>query len=241
MARLISNSTAAIASWLRRRRHRPKPGFYPHPEGAQRKREWADSWQDRGTTDNALIREWKERWERRAESAKERRRHLYTEPAEDSPRFDEDPLDKYKGLLKYESSALIQMRTGKIGLNSFLHRRQVPDIGSPLYSCGRVPETVCHLTIECPETARAREKLAEALGPTPLRTSRDFATALRHPFHAQIIVRWFLGLNRLKEYRVALRIGGRSGKRRKRDNEAAGNRYAPNSARYLRVLHPGEH
>ena len=81
------------------------------------------------------------------------------------------------------------MRTGKIGLNSFLHRRQVPDIGSPLYSYGRIPETVYHLTIEYPETARAREKLAEALGPTPLRTSRDFATALRHPLHAQIIVR----------------------------------------------------
>src|SRR5208337_3820453 len=37
IVRLISNSTATIASWLRRRRHRPKPGFYPYPEGAQRK------------------------------------------------------------------------------------------------------------------------------------------------------------------------------------------------------------
>src|SRR5208282_220447 len=131
---------------------------------------------------------------------KERRRYLYTEPAEDGPRFDEDPLDKHKGLLKHESSALIQIRTGKIGLNSFLYRRQVPDVESPLYSYGRVPETVYHLTIEYPETARAKEKLAKAFGPTPLRTSRDFATVLRHLFYIQTILRWFLGLNRLKKY-----------------------------------------
>ncbi len=36
-AELIRTSSAAVASWLRRRKHRPKQALTPHPEGIEKK------------------------------------------------------------------------------------------------------------------------------------------------------------------------------------------------------------
>jgi hypothetical protein len=119
----------------------------------------------------------------------------------------------HKGLLKHESSVLIQLRTGKIGLNSFLHRRRVPDVQSPLCSCGLAPETPCHIAVDCPLTATARDGLAVSLAPRALRSHRDFAAVLADPDRAQTIARWFLKLNRLKEFRLAVEIGRTSKER----------------------------
>ena len=109
---------------------------------------------------------------------------------------------------------MIQIRTGKIGLRGFLHRRGVPAVPSPLCSCVGAPETAEHLIIRCPETEEAREQLVRAVAPEPLRSRRDLEAILRHPLHAQTVVRWFLRLGRLTEYRLALQIGGESKARR---------------------------
>jgi hypothetical protein len=159
-----------------------------------------------------LERNWKERWQRNVEVTQRRRRGQYVEPAEE--KFPtKNPLIKHTGLLKHESSVLIQLRTGKIGLNSFLHRRRVPDVESPLCSCGTAPETPCHIAVDCPLNAAARERLAASLASQPMRSYRDFAATLEDTKKAQIVAKWFLTLERLQEFRLAIEIGGTSEER----------------------------
>src|SRR6266516_519808 len=87
------------------------------------------------------------------------------------------------------------------------------DVPSPLCSCGSVPETLCHIAVDCPLTVTARDRLAVSLAPRALRSYRDFAAALKDPDGMQTIARWFLKLNRLKEFRLAVEIGETSKKR----------------------------
>ena len=54
------------------------------------------------------------------------------------------------GLSKAQSSILTQMRTGKIGLATFLCRRQVPGFPTPAFCCGAQWETAKHVVLECP-------------------------------------------------------------------------------------------
>ena len=178
---------------------------------------------------------WKARWQRNAAEAQRERRGRYVEPAEENFPT-EDPLLKHKGLLKHESSILIQLRTGKIGLNSFLHRRRVPDVLTPMCSCGLAPETPCHIVVDCPLNAAARRKLAASLAPRVMRSNRDFAAALKDIDKARIIARWFLTLNRLKEFRLAIEIGGtskeRAGRKQTDKKQAKDRRPAKNSGNY---------
>ena len=61
-------------------------------------------------------------------------------------------MARYQGLYKYESSLLIQIRTGKIGLQAFLFERGVPSIATLQYRySSRVLETVVHLVLDYPE------------------------------------------------------------------------------------------
>src|SRR6266516_6337966 len=128
---------STISRWLLRRRHRRKKEKSP---STQTRREPQNDAKD-------LEQNWKARWQRRAATAQRQRLGRYVEPAEEGFPAG-DPLAKHKGLLKHESSVLIQLRTGKIGLNSFLHRRRVPDVPSPLCSCGSAPETPCHIAVD---------------------------------------------------------------------------------------------
>ena len=58
-------------------------------------------------------------------------------------------LQLHEGLSKRESSLLVQLRTGKIGLNDFLFTRKVPDITSPNCPCGERRQTVAHVLLQC--------------------------------------------------------------------------------------------
>jgi hypothetical protein len=89
----------------------------------------------------------------------------------------------------------------------------MPDVQSPLYSCGLAPETPYHIAVDYLLTATARDRLAISLAPRALRSHRDFAAALTDLDRAQTIVRWFLKLNRLKEFRLAVEIGRTSKER----------------------------
>ena len=44
---------------------------------------------------------------------------------------------------------MIQMRTGKIGLQKFLHERNVPEVKDARCGCRRGKETVRHVLTEC--------------------------------------------------------------------------------------------
>jgi hypothetical protein len=72
----------------------------------------------------------------------------------------------HQGLRKPESALLIQLRTGKIGFNSFLYERKVPGIQSPNCECNRGPMTVKHIVLQCPKWRQEREEIGQ-----PLRTN----------------------------------------------------------------------
>ncbi len=102
--------------------------------------------------------QWKARYNKAVEEAVARRRHNRKVPADlAQPR--KGPQAVYRGLKKHESSMLIQIRTGKLGLNTFLHRQGVPGVASPACECGTGAHTAAHFTLDCPFTSRAREDL----------------------------------------------------------------------------------
>ncbi|RBQ76961.1 hypothetical protein FVER14953_12340 [Fusarium verticillioides] len=101
----------------------------------------------------------------------------------DKARWGPHNLKRYRGLSRAQSTMLIQCRTGYIALNTFLYTLKVsqsqPDQPLPnestlltmvqaydttLCDCGRAPESVFHLFIQCEILASARIHLYTALG-----------------------------------------------------------------------------
>lgn len=212
-AELIRTACAAIATQLRRRpgprRGRPRrrvEDLLPHRDSGTTKAQWARMWTGSTlSTDEALTRDWKARWERLHSKSIAERSWRDDEPA-DRPSFNGKALEKHTGLKKHESSLLVQIRTGKIGLRAFLFDRKVPEINTPRCSCGYARETVAHLALTCPDTAEARVRLRTALQPKPMQDRFDFREATESNHIAALLVRWVLGLGRLREYLLAVRL-----------------------------------
>ena len=70
-------------------------------------------------------------------------------------------LKLYQGRTKAFSSALIQLRTEKIGLNAFLYGMKVPDIVSPQCECQQGEETVQHFLFNCSRWSEFRSILGD--------------------------------------------------------------------------------
>ena len=68
---------------------------------------------------------------------------------------------------------LVQMRIGKIGLNSYLHRIRVSD--TKLCSCGST-ENVYHVLLQCPKWASFKKKIFR-----PGETSKNLTELLGNP------------------------------------------------------------
>ena len=196
-AQLLRSVCARLRAQLRRRRGRPRKQRTPSIEDGEGKARWKRGWQRDGGSDEAMLRDWKARWEADLAAARVRRPDRRLEPADTSPDLTASALAKHKGLRKHESSMLTQIRTGKIGLKAFLHQRRVPGILTPRCSCEEADETPQHLFVDCPETARARRELPE------LRTPRDFIDQVRNPRTAGALARWMLRLGRLRQFELA--------------------------------------
>lgn len=212
MGQLVRDSCSSVARLLRGRRRRQRR---TNTEVASGYRNGADEWTQRwlaaspGETDKARVaaaidREWHERWQRESEQSRTRRRGHPRQPADNPP--SKDPLRLHRGLRKAESSLLIQMRTGKIGLRAFLFGRGVPDIATPICRCGQGRETAAHVAAYCPEENTNRRSL-----PFAMRTHQDFSMAVRDPEKTALLVRWFMKTQRLREYRVAQQIADGEG------------------------------
>jgi hypothetical protein len=72
-------------------------------------------------------------------------------------------------LRKAESSVLIQLRTGRIGLAYFLHKAKVLGFDTGQCRCGQGAETPRHLLLHCPEEGTT--VVAWAYGPADLCTT----------------------------------------------------------------------
>ena len=93
---------------------------------------------------------WEERWEH---SKRGRQLHRYLS---ELPK--KKWKDKYYGLDRMLSSILVQMRTGKIGLNAYLH--SIGKVDSPRCGCGArtTNQTVYHILMECRDYQDLRAK-----------------------------------------------------------------------------------
>ncbi|KAF4248432.1 hypothetical protein CNMCM8980_005985 [Aspergillus fumigatiaffinis] len=68
-------------------------------------------------------------------------------------------LRVHQGLHRALSTAIIQLRTGKIGLRHYLYQRGVPNIPDADCQCGKATQTVQHVLLACPLLKSLREEI----------------------------------------------------------------------------------
>ena len=82
-----------------------------------------------------------------------------------APSPDEKHLQTYRNVPKPLTSLVTQMRTGKIGLNAYLHRNKVPGFDSP--KCDRCEgledQTVSHILLSCTAFTGLREEWRQVI------------------------------------------------------------------------------
>src|SRR5208337_881579 len=219
-AQLGTGSSRSSASWAIQWSRGPLPDFQSHA-GSQR------PLRPPFTTAEALARDWETRWHYELAARLHRRPDRLPEAADHIPSsFSRGySLRLYKGLRKAESSALVQIRAGKIGLRAFLYQRKVPGIDDPYYLAyrdefGTAPlKDAYHVITECSALYEARKALSEALCiPTGSWGYARFYTALRDPRQAILITRWIITSGRLPEYGLATEFEARE----REDKWAAG-------------------
>ena len=209
MGEKIKEACKAIRAQLRNRRGRPRA---PRPLATDFQH-WAETWapplppppppppgrrqQEKKPlkrSDVALIRDWITKWQ-----GTERRgggpRRAADKPPKDA--FKGQCLEAHGGLTKAQSSVLVQLRTGKIGLGAFLYYRKVPDQFSPICPCGQGPQTPEHLFTQCTEQ-RSREM--RRMG---YRSAQEFWAGLYDPKKGKEITTTILQSGWLREYRLA--------------------------------------
>ena len=161
----------------------------------------------RGTTDTDKVVEeaWRKRW------LKERDGRATTRPADDlyhqrETLFRDKTLRRHRDLSKAESSLLVQIRTGAIGLRNFLFKQGVLGVLTPYCECGEGRETVEHLVVWC-----LAPPLTRRWGRAEVRTRRDFYSILEGigPSAAGLarrILGWLMDSGRLPMYSLARRL-----------------------------------
>ena len=135
-----------------------------------------------------------------------RQRPRWHKEAADESLFTEDIVHRHDGLCKAESSMLIQVHTGKIGLQDFLFQQCVPEVVTPLCSCLHAErETAEHLVLRCNNVSKQQRTWLQERAQL-LHTGSDFVASLQCPKRAKLIMRWILGTGCLQEYRLAVEV-----------------------------------
>ena len=161
---------------------------------------WKFTWLNQLTTNQAsskkelqklFVKEWENQWEE-----KERRSYSGWQVFCQKPHHNN--LKLYKKLQKAEASLLLQTRTGRIGLASFLFRAGVPDFPTPLCVCGQAEETVKHITSSCSLYSSQRQQASF--------NSQDFTSTISNPELLQKFLYWFMSLKRLNQFNLAFKL-----------------------------------
>ena len=105
-------------------------------------------------------------------------------------------LKIHAGLAKAESALATQLRTGKIGLADFLHRRRVPGVETPACPCGAPRQTPEHVILEC-NMHEGREAMVHAAGGDSLKELTGSAKALR------TLTAWLMKTGMLAQFSLA--------------------------------------
>ena len=107
-------------------------------------------------------------------------------------------LRLHAGLPKAQTSVLTQIRTGKIGLAAFLHKRRVPGVLTPACSCGWQWETAKHIILDCHRFTNEWQLLRQTTRAT------DFQMLTNNPRTTATLTAWFIWLDILPQFSWAL-------------------------------------
>ncbi len=102
-----------------------------------------------------------------------------------------------EGLAKAESSALTQLRSGKIGLACFLYTCRVPGILSPACECGWRKQDARHVLLFCLRLGNERQTLLGKAG------TADLERMLTTPRGAKAAARWLISIGLLGQFSLA--------------------------------------
>ena len=105
--------------------------------------------------------EWGERWATSSKGAASRRLQ---------PRLRKEVPSFHKGLRKPQSALVVQLRTGKVGFDSFLYHHHVPGVDSPNCDCGGGEMTVGHVLLDCSRWDELRAKVLRHVDGNSLET-----------------------------------------------------------------------
>ena len=154
-AEVIRRASAKVVSLIRRRRtrggrQRTHQFRQPDEETQLWLGRWAGVEPERKQLLERLATEWERRWRRPWHDTGPHRFLGDIQAADCEVRFSgTNSLKRHSELPKYVSSAMTQLRTGRVGLRAFLFLRRVPSVMTPIYHCGQGPETVFHLILHC--------------------------------------------------------------------------------------------
>jgi hypothetical protein len=110
----------------------------------------------------------------------------------------------YKNMLKHKASILMQARTKYMKIAEFLFRRHVPDVPSPLYSCGKAFKTPEHVLFYYPKTEKNKQDTRKRVAFIALRIRRNLAQfSIKHP---KLITKWLLRIRKFPLYNKAQRL-----------------------------------
>ena len=144
----------------------------------------------------AIAKEWAIKWQ------SERRRGWFSIAAKEELSIER--LKLHDQLKKAESAILVQARTGRIGLASFLNKARVLGYDSPNCRCERGIETAEHLLLHCPRERERRE----------WRSGTPLSELLSNPNYTAATAKWIIQSNRLGQFQLANRLlykGGSGG------------------------------
>ena len=99
------------------------------------------------------------------------------------------------------------------------------------YKCGLGKEIALYLLTECRETIVQRWDLIEILGATMPTDCNSLAEATTNRNRSRVIVRWLLGLGRLREFQLAIRLAQDNSMEEDIEREAAMRRGAAAGSR----------
>jgi hypothetical protein len=155
-------------------------------------------WKGSGRNDeNIMVNKWGDKW--KAAIARNER-NIFA--ARRGPNLDNHKI--YKNMPKHKTLILMQARIGCMKMAGFLFWRHVPDVLSPLCSCGRASETPEHVLLYCPETEKNRQNTRKRVAPIALRIRRNLAQlSTKHP---KLITKWLLRIGKFPLYNKAQRL-----------------------------------
>jgi hypothetical protein len=184
----IQEQCTMISSRLQRRRPlRVTPTIVPV---IQEKLDWVTSRETTLGTESkgAIAKEWAASWR-----AGCRRRWFSIAAIEE---LGKRRLKLHDLLKKAESVVLVQARTGRIGLASFLNKARVPGFESPNCRCDRGIETAEHLLLHCLLEDERRE----------WRRGATLRELLSNPSYTAATVKWTIQSNRIGQFHLANRL-----------------------------------